>query len=53
MTYDIIIIGGGISGLYNYTQLIDKNKKIILLERNNYYGGRIFQINDKVNSQDY
>lgn len=53
MTYDIIIIGGGISGLYNYKELIDKSKKIVLLEKNDYYGGRIFQINDKVNSQDF
>lgn len=53
MTYDIIIIGGGISGLYNYTQLINTNKKIILLEKNNYYGGRIFQVNDKIYSQEF
>lgn len=53
MIFDIIIIGGGISGLYNYTQLIDKNKKIILLEKNDYYGGRIFQIEDNINSRNY
>lgn len=53
MTYDIIIIGGGISGLYNYLQLIKKNKKVILLEKNDYYGGRIFQVNDKIDSQHF
>ena len=53
MIFDIIIIGGGISGLYNYSQLVDKNKKIILLEKNDYYGGRIFQIEDNINSQNY
>lgn len=53
MIFDIIIIGGGISGLYNYTKLIDKNKKTILLEKNDYYGGRIFQIEDNINSQNY
>ena len=53
MTYDIIIIGGGISGLYNYKQLINTNKKIILLEKNKYYGGRIFQVNDKIDSQEF
>jgi monoamine oxidase len=53
MTYDIIIIGGGISGLYNYLQLLKKNKKVILLEKNDYYGGRIFQVNDKIDSQHF
>ena len=34
MKYDIIIIGGGISGLYNYYHLINTNKKVILFEKN-------------------
>ena len=34
--YDIIIIGGGVSGLYNYMKLLkhDSNLKIKLIERN-------------------
>ncbi len=51
--FDIIIIGGGISGLYNYFKLINTNKTICLLEKNNYYGGRIYQKNEKVLSQNY
>lgn len=42
--YEIIIIGGGISGLNTYLELVNSgiNKdKIILLERNDYFGGRI------------
>ncbi len=46
MVYDIIIIGGGISGLYNYLHLIHKKEKILLLEKNNYYGGRILEVYD-------
>jgi len=53
MIYDIVIIGGGISGLYNYIKLIEKDKKILLLEKNNYYGGRIFQMNDNIESKKY
>ena len=41
MKYDIIIIGGGISGLYNYYHLINTNNKVILFEKNDYFGGRI------------
>lgn len=39
---DIIIIGGGISGLYCFYELEKKYKhlKISLFEKNNYFGGR-------------
>jgi UDP-galactopyranose mutase len=41
--YDYIIIGGGISGLYlNY--LLTTNNKTLLLEKNNYFGGRAFDV---------
>ena len=50
MNTDFVIIGGGISGLYCYNQLLKnnktKNKKIILLEQNPFLGGRIYT--DKV-----
>ena len=50
MLYDYVIIGGGISGLYIYLQLLNntktKNKKILLLEKNPHLGGRIYT--DKV-----
>tara|TARA_Y100000590_G_scaffold351997_1_gene404395 strand:- start:1534 stop:3267 length:1734 start_codon:yes stop_codon:yes gene_type:complete len=39
--YDIIIIGGGISGLFLAYKLIDTNLKIIVLEGNQTLGGRI------------
>jgi len=42
--YEIIIIGGGISGINSYFELVKrgiKKDKIILLEKNNYFGGRI------------
>ena len=39
--YEYIIIGGGITGLYmNY---LLKNKKTLLLEKNNYLGGRAIE----------
>ena len=42
--YDYIIIGGGISGLYMNYLLTDKYKTL-LLEKNNYFGGRALNIN--------
>ena len=52
---DIVIIGGGISGLYTYHKLIKKNSnlKIILFEKNNYFGGRILTIHKKINGEKY
>ena len=43
-TYDIIIVGGGIAGLYTAYSLLQKNKKysILLLEKSARCGGRIF-----------
>ena len=41
--YDHVIVGGGISGLYMYTQLLKKTNNILLLEKNQYLGGRIYQ----------
>ena len=57
MEYDYVIVGGGISGLYIYFNLLNsskfKNKKILLIEKNPHLGGRIYT--DKVthNSKNY
>jgi len=42
--YDIIIIGGGISGFYTAFRILKEKPdcKILLLEKNDYFGGRIF-----------
>lgn len=55
MIYDIIIIGGGISGLYSAYNLLKKKPllKILILERNNYLGGRIKTFNQKINNHQY
>ena len=44
MTYDIVIVGGGISGLYILDQFTSKfgNLKIKLIERSYRLGGRIY-----------
>ena len=44
---DLVIIGGGISGLYTLYKIIQKNKNkkklnISLYEKNDYFGGRIY-----------
>ena len=38
--YDIIIIGGGISGLFLAYKLINTNLKVIVFEGSNTLGGR-------------
>ena len=39
--YDVIIIGGGISGLFLAYKLLDTNLKVIILESSKGVGGRI------------
>ena len=55
MVYDIIIIGGGIGGLYSAYKLLKKNNKlnIVILEKNNYLGGRIKTFRKNINNHDY
>ena len=53
--YDIIIIGSGISGLYSAYNILKKNKniKLLILERNNYLGGRILTFSKIINNHNY
>ena len=46
MIYDIIILGGGIAGLYTAYKLnkCSPHLKILLLEKENYLGGRVFTV---------
>ena len=39
--YDIVIIGGGISGLFLAYKLLSTDLKVLLLEGNKHFGGRI------------
>jgi hypothetical protein len=41
--YDIIIVGGGIAGIYCAEQL-SKDNSILLLESNSYFGGRLYTV---------
>ena len=52
---DIVIIGGGISGIYLMMNLKDKypNLKVKLLESNNRFGGRIHTYNHTINNEKY
>ena len=47
--YDIIILGGGIAGIYTFYQLIKhpvyQNKRILLLEKTERLGGRVYSTN--------
>jgi hypothetical protein len=55
MSYDIIIVGGGISGIYLMYQLIEKHKhlKVLLLESNQRFGGRVHTHYEKIDGNDY
>lgn len=49
MVYDVIILGGGISGLYTAYLLLERlpKCKILILEKESYLGGRIYTYRDK------
>jgi monoamine oxidase len=53
--YDLVIIGGGISGLYTLYKLGKKypRLKILLLESNERYGGRIYSHKEFIDGQEY
>jgi len=55
MIYDIIIIGCGIGGLHSAYKLLKKNNKlnILLLEKNDYLGGRIKSFHKEINNHHY
>ena len=42
-TYDYIIIGGGVAGLYSAYKL-SKKYKVLVLEKENYLGGRVQEV---------
>lgn len=53
--YDIIIIGGGIAGIYTMYNLVKKYPKlnVLLLEKNNRFGGRIYTYCETVDNVNY
>ena len=53
--YDLVIIGGGISGLYTLYKLSKKfsHLKILLLESGQRYGGRIYSHKETIDKQEY
>lgn len=57
MIYDYIIVGGGVSGLYIYLNMLKspqmRNKKIVLLEKMPNLGGRIYTDNVNSDGKDY
>ena len=54
-TYDLVIIGGGISGLYTLYKLSSAypQLKIRLLESSHRYGGRIYSYKETVDKHEY
>ena len=53
MIYDIIIVGGGIAGLYTQHKLMQKYKNILLIEKDGRLGGRVWTYNTKVKGKQY
>ena len=52
---NIVIIGGGMAGLYLQNKLLKTNKykSVVLLEKSKRLGGRVFTYNTKVNGTEY
>lgn len=40
--YDVIIVGGGISGLICARELSRKGKRVLVIEARNRFGGRVY-----------
>lgn len=53
MIYDVIIVGSGISSLYLAYKLKNNNLNILILEKNNYIGGRIKTFYKSINKHQY
>ena len=55
ITYDLVIIGGGLAGLYTLYKLSKtfSHLKILLLESGQRYGGRIYSYKETIDGQDY
>jgi monoamine oxidase len=53
--YDLVIIGGGISGIYTLYKLSSKypQLKILLLESGERYGGRIYSYKETIDGKEY
>jgi len=53
--YDLVIIGGGISGIYTLYKLSSKYSqlKILLLESGERYGGRIYSYKETIDGEEY
>tara|TARA_A100001015_G_C14636600_1_gene573789 strand:- start:402 stop:602 length:201 start_codon:yes stop_codon:yes gene_type:complete len=49
--YDVVIIGGGIAGVYTMYNLkkIYPDLKVLLLEKENRFGGRVYSFHKKLN----
>ena len=47
----IIIVGGGISGLNAGIKLLDKYDDVVIYEKSNYLGGRIYTMNHKIGAK--
>ena len=54
-SYDLVIIGGGIAGLYTLYKLSKKyvHLKILLLESGQRLGGRIYSYKETIDNQEY
>jgi len=48
--YDVIVAGGGISGLRAAVDLSSRGRKVLLLEQRQYCGGRAYSFSDAVTS---
>ena len=53
--YDVVIIGGGIAGIYTMYNLKKNypNLKVLLLEKDNRFGGRIYTFHKKIDNETY
>jgi len=53
--YDLVIVGGGISGIYTLYKLSSKypQLKILLLESGQRYGGRIYSYKETIDGEEY